>query len=321
MESLQEVLTGIKSAAIGGHVHPDGDCAGSCLAVYNYIRENFPQITVDLYLDPIPDEFRFLKHAEDIRTPDTNAQIYDVFLALDCGDAMRLGNAERYFHAAKKTVCVDHHKSNQAFAQENYIFPHASSTSELVYELMEESLISRAVAECIYLGIVHDTGVFQYSNTTSKTMNVAGRLMDKGVDHTRIIGDTFFAKSYVQTRILGIALEKSRLFLEGQCIVSVLFQKEMREAGAAIKDLDAIVSQMRAVKGVEAAVFIYENEDGTFKASLRSEDRVDVSGIAVKFGGGGHARAAGATMTGCAEEIQDQLLTEIRRQLEDENNV
>ena len=95
----------------------------------------------------------------------------------------------------------------------------------------------------------------------------------------------------------------------------------MKEVGADTKDLDAIVSQMRAVKGVEAAVFIYENEDGTFKASLRSEDRVDVSEIAVKFGGGGHAKAAGATMNGTAEEIQDQLLTEIRRQLEDENNV
>ena len=321
MESLQEVLTGAKSAAIGGHVHPDGDCAGSCLAVYNYIRENFPQMTVDLYLDPIPDEFRFLKHAEDIKTADADVPVYDVFLALDCGDAMRLGKAERYFHAAKKTVCVDHHKSNLSFAQENYIFPHASSTSELVYELMEESLISKAVAECIYLGIVHDTGVFQYSSTTSQTMQVAGRLMDKGIDHSRIIGDTFFAKSYVQTRILGVALAKSRLYFDGQCIVSILSQNEMKEVGADTKDLDAIVSQMRAVKGVEAAVFIYENEDGTFKASLRSEDRVDVSEIAVKFGGGGHAKAAGATMNGTAEEIQDQLLTEIRRQLEDENNV
>ena len=316
MEKLHEVLSGVKCAAVSGHVNPDGDCAGSCLASYNYIKENYPDIQIDVYLDPIPNIFKFLKSSDEIKAPGTEKKEYDLFLAQDCGDAARLGAAEHYFHEAKKTVCIDHHKSNGAFADINYISPEASSTSELIYDLIEDEKISKAVAECIYLGIVHDTGVFQYSCTSSKTMNIAGRLMDKGIDFTRIINDTFFEKTYEQTRIMAAALLKSQRFLDETCIFSFITREEMEEYHVLPKHLEGIVSQMRAVKGVDTAVFLYQNGENSYKVSMRSSNLVDVAEIAVGFGGGGHARAAGATMEGDARQIRDLILEKIRQQLE-----
>lgn len=316
MEKLHEVLSGVKCAAVSGHVNPDGDCAGSCLASYNYIKENYPDIQIDVYLDPIPNIFKFLKSSDEIKAPGTEKKEYDLFLAQDCGDAARLGAAEHYFHEAKKTVCIDHHKSNGAFADINYIYPEASSTSELIYDLIEDEKISKAVAECIYLGIVHDTGVFQYSCTSSKTMNIAGRLMDKGIDFTRIINDTFFEKTYEQTRIMAAALLKSQRFLDETCIFSFITREEMEEYHVLPKHLEGIVSQMRAVKGVDTAVFLYQNGKNSYKVSMRSSNLVDVAEIAVGFGGGGHARAAGATMEGDARQIRDLILEKIRQQLE-----
>lgn len=316
MEKLHEVLSGVKCVAVSGHVNPDGDCVGSCLATYNYIKENYPDIQIDVYLDPIPNIFKFLKSSDEIKAPGTEKKEYDLFLAQDCGDAARLGAAEHYFHEAKKTVCIDHHKSNGAFADINYIYPEASSTSELIYDLIEDEKISKAVAECIYLGIVHDTGVFQYSCTSSKTMNIAGRLMDKGIDFTRIINDTFFEKTYEQTRIMAAALLKSQRFLDETCIFSFITREEMEEYHVLPKHLEGIVSQMRAVKGVDTAVFLYQNGENSYKVSMRSSNLVDVAEIAVGFGGGGHARAAGATMEGDARQIRDLILEKIRQQLE-----
>lgn len=317
MIHLSEEMKGIRTVAIAGHIRPDGDCAGSCLAVYNYIEEQFPEVKVDLYLEPIPSVFSFLKGAEKIHTECTEDVIYDLFLALDCGDKDRLGDAAKYFDCAKKTICIDHHISNRGYAKVNYIVPEASSTSELVYGCMEEERISGKVAECIYLGIVHDTGVFQYSCTSPKTMEVAGKLMGKGIDFTKIIEDTFYKKTYQQNQILGLALTKSRLCLDGACITSYITREEMREHGIGPKDLDGVVSQLRVTDGVEAAVFLYETGEGEYKVSMRAAGDLDVSKIASVFGGGGHKKAAGCTLQGEPEAVTENIVSHIRTGLQE----
>ena len=211
---LEEQLYDVKRVAIAGHVKPDGDCVGSTLAVYNYIRKYHPEMEVELHLEPIPNIFKFLANADKIDSSYIEKEPYDLFIALDCGDEKRLGNA------AKRTFCVDHHISNQNFADANYIFPEASSTCELVYELIDEEKITKEIAECIYVGIVHDTGVFQYSCTSEKTMEAAGVLMGMGIDFPKIVDQTFFTKTYEQNRIMGLALVKSKLHLDGKCIGS-----------------------------------------------------------------------------------------------------
>ena len=316
MNNFDVYLADVNTVAIAGHVRPDGDCVGSCLATYNYIKTYFPHIKADLYLEPIPNIFKFLKRSEEIISEWPDDRKYDLFIAQDCGDTSRLGNAAKYFETAKHTICVDHHISNQSFAEHNYIFPNASSTCELIFELLPYERIDREIAECIYTGMVHDTGVFQYSCTSRKTMETAGRLMEKGINFSRIIDDTFFTKTYNQNRIMGLALTKSVLHLDGKCISSVITRKEMDAYDVLPKHLDGIVSQLRVTKDVEVAIFLYELEDGEFKVSTRSRERVNLSEIALKFGGGGHVRAAGFSMKGDSDEIVSTILAEIRSQLD-----
>ena len=314
-EKMNFFLTGKETVGIAGHVRPDGDCVGSTLAIYNYIKEYYPQIDVRLYLEPIPNVFKFLRYADEIRSDYTDEIVFDLFIVCDCGDEGRLGNAVKYYENAKNTLCIDHHVSNQEFAQHNYIFPDASSTCELVYGLLDPAHITKEIAECLYTGMVHDTGVFQYSCTSAKTMNIAGQLMELGIDYSEIVDATFYTKTYAQNQILGQALLDSRLYLDGRCIISVVTKEEMDEFGVLPKHLDGIVNQLRVTKGVVVAAFMYQNEDGSFKVSLRANGTFDVAALAMHFGGGGHVKAAGYTAFEDAETAKDILLEEIEKRL------
>lgn len=318
MNNLDEKLYHVKTVGISGHVRPDGDCVGSTLAVYNYIKTYYPNIEVDIYLESIPEVFLFLKNADKICNTSIEDKAYDLFFVLDCGDEDRLGENKKYFLSAKHTVCIDHHISNQAFADDNYIIPDASSTCELVFDMMDSTKITKEIAECIYTGMVHDTGVFQYSCTSAKTMNIAGQMMEKGIDYSKIVDDTFYKKTYHQNRILGQALLDSKLYLDGKCILTYLTQAQMQEFGCTPKQLDGIVNQLRITKGTDVAVFLYENENGTYKVSLRANGDFNVADIACSFGGGGHVKAAGCTMEGHIDDIICRLLEAIAKRIEKE---
>ncbi len=313
--NLNSILSGKKTVAISGHVKPDGDCVGSTLALYNYIKDNFKDIEVSLLLEEIPDIFYFLKNSDKIIHEAGKDKIYDLYFALDCGDARRLGPFADLFLKAKMTACIDHHKSNESFADENMIVPDASSTCELIYDLIDKDLISKDIAECLYTGMVTDTGVFQYSCTGQSTMEAAGFLMKKGIDSARIIEDVFYTKTFTQNLLLAEALLKAKTHFDGKVISSVLYNEDFDKYNSSSKDTEGIVSQLRYTKGVDVAVFIYQSGDDEFKVSLRSKEIVDVSTICHKFGGGGHVRAAGVTMTGKVKEILSLILSEIEKQL------
>lgn len=318
MLKLDEILRGVKRAGIAGHIRPDGDCTGSCLALYQYLCMYYPEVSTDVYLEEIPNSFHMLTGADEIRHELPEDTGYDVFFALDCGDTKRLGFAGTLFEQAKKTVCIDHHVSNLAFADVNQIVPEASSTSELIYDLLEKEKITKEIAEALYLGIVHDTGVFQYSCTKPSTMEAAAELLRKGIDGPKIIEKTFFEKTYAQNQVLGKALLESIRLMDGKIIFSYITKKSMNFFGVKAKDLEGIVSQLRVTSGVEVAIFLYELECGEFKVSLRSRESVDVSKVAQYFGGGGHVRAAGLTFRGTVHDAVNNIVGQIALQLEEE---
>ena len=314
---LSDILKGKKRIALSGHVRPDGDCVGSSMGLYLYLTEQFPEIEVDLYLEKIPASFSIISRTEEIRHTLSEETAYDLFICLDCGDEQRLGPFAPLLRQAAHTVCIDHHVSNDAFAELNYIRPEASSTSELVYTLLEDEKISKACAEALYMGIAHDTGVFQYSCTSPETMEAAAQLLRKGIDGSEIIEKTYFEKTYIQNQILGRALLESMLVLEKQVVVSVVSRKEMEFFEAVPSDLEGIVAQLRQTKGVEVAIFLHETDTREYKVSLRSKGKVNVSSIAQYFGGGGHVRAAGVTMKGSAHDVINNLLRQITLQLKE----
>ena len=314
MAKLDDVLKGKSSVAVSGHIRPDGDCIGSCLGVYNYIKNNYPSVDVDVYLQSFSDKFNFIRYSDEVKHEKTD-KIYDLFIMLDSSSLDRLGEFTDMFNNAKETICIDHHISNEKYAMENIVFPKASSTCEVLYGLMDEDRVDNHIAEALYMGIVHDSGAFKYSNTSAETMNIAGKLMEKGIPFTSIIDNTFYTKTYVQNQILGRALLESVLFFDEKCIFSVVTQREMDFYNISYKDLDGIVEQLRITKGVECAIFMYETGEMEFKVSMRSNEVVDVSAIATYFGGGGHIRAAGFNMKGTLYDVINNISEQLAKQL------
>lgn len=320
IDNLHELLTNAKTVGISGHIRPDGDCVGSCLAMYNYIVTYYPNVEAHVYLDPIPNTFKFLKNADKIQDIHTVSEdtVFDLYIALDCSEGSRLGDAFNFFENAKHTVCIDHHFSNNGFSEFSYIIPDDSSTCELVYNQIGKEKITKDIAECLYLGIIHDTGVFQYSCTTEATMAAAGFLMTKGIDYPKICTDTYFAKTMVQNRMLGKALLGCKTYLDGKVIAAVITAEDMAEFGAESKHLEGIVQQLRDTTGVEVAVFLYELADGDFKGSTRATGDVDLTVITGVYGGGGHKKAAGFSVdTDKPWDVIDNIVSMIEKQLKE----
>lgn len=315
MFDLSNVLKDANTIGITGHIRPDGDCVGSTMAMYMYLNKIFPEKSIDIFLEPIPDAYACINRLDEVRTDfSTDVESYDAFLVIDC-DSTRCGNAQVFFDNAKLKINVDHHISNPGCGDVNYIVPSASSASELVFDLIGEEGLDDDIALAIYLGMIHDCGVFQYSNTSSKTLENAAKLIKYNFDFSKIIEETFYQKTYLQNQLLAKAITGSKLILDGHAIYSVLSRETLDEFGAKSSDMDGIVNQLRNTKGVDCAIFMYELEAGGYKISMRSNEKVNVSAISKEFGGGGHVRAAGVTMEGTAEEIVSKLSALIEGQL------
>lgn len=319
MNKIDEVFAGVKTVAIAGHVNPDGDCIGSCMGMYLYLKEKFPQIKADVYIGDLRPVFGYIKDIEEVRNElDDASKEYDLVMLFDVSSKERIAVAEPLIAHAQKSVCVDHHITNGGLGDINHVVPEASSTCEVLYELLDEKYITLPVAEALYTGLVHDTGVFQYSNTSGKTMRIAANLLDKGVNSSAIIDKSFYAKTYVQNQILGRTLMESIMMCDDKCIVGIVTKKEMDFYNLTPKDLDGVVSHLRITDGVEVAMFIYETRPQEFKVSMRSNEYVDVSAICQNFGGGGHVKAAGCTLNGTAYDVINNISFYIEQALKAE---
>lgn len=317
---IEELAKDAGSIGICGHIRPDGDCVGSSMALYLYLKKIYPEKTIQVFLEKPSFVFRCIKDFDEIRWDfKTEIEQFDLFIALDTVKE-RTGEAEALFDNAVKTVNIDHHISNAGTAQLNIIDPEASSTSEMVYEVLEEKNIDCEIAKALYIGIAHDTGVFRYSNTAPKTLQIVSKLIGYGFDFSAMIENTFYEKTYRQNLLLGRALIESIVILNGKCIVSGIEQRTLDFYQADSKDLEGIVSQLNQTADVECAVFFYQTGVLQYKVSLRSKGKVNVSDIAVFFGGGGHVRAAGCTINGNFYDVINNISKLVDKQLKNTGN-
>lgn len=306
-------IKGAKTIAISGHVRPDGDCVGSVMGLYLYLQKEMPEAQIDVYLDKPADIFNCISQIADIKSGFNSNQAYDVFVVLDTVPD-RLGDAEPIYERARKKINIDHHISNTGYGDVSVVEPKRSSTAELLYELLNPEMIDAEIAKALYIGIIHDTGVLRYSNTSPRTLQIAAELVKTGFDFSQIIEETFFEKTYLQTQIMGRAVLESIRIMDDRCIVSVVSRRMMEFYQVTSKDLDGIVNQLQSVKGVDCAIFMYETGTLEYKVSMRSNGKVDVAAVAMKFGGGGHMRAAGCTMNGTYRDNINNLCKEIAEQ-------
>ncbi len=313
MKIISEVKDA-KTIAIGGHVRPDGDCVCSVMALYRYLQKELPETQIDVYLEKPAAVFDCIQDIDKICSDFQTDQVYDVFFALDSNDE-RLGDALSIYQKAGRRINIDHHISNTGCGDLNIIEPQRSSTAELLYDLMDPEKVDEEIAKAVYLGIAHDTGVFRYSNTSPHTMEIAADLLRFGFDFSALLEHTFYEKTYVQTQIMGRAVLESVRFMNDRCIVSMVSRRMMDFYQVNTKDLDGIVNQLQVVSGVDCAIFMYEIGTLQYKVSMRSNGKVNVADVAVKFGGGGHVRAAGCTMNGTYHDNINNLSREIAGQM------
>ena len=317
---FHEMIDQASDICVLGHIGPDGDCLGSTLAVRNYIAERCrrqgAKKKVQVYLEAFSSKFDYLPGASGICS-DTKAKgRYDLAIICDCADAKRLGPFAHFMETAKHTFCLDHHVTNDGFANVCVIRPDASSTCEVLFDLLDHAFLTRETAECIYTGIIHDTGVFRYSSTSAHTMEIAGACMKFGFDFGAIIDDSFFSMSYPQKLALGRVLSEMRSYLDGRLVTSFIDRKTMNFYGVTGKEMDGIIDQMGTTRGALCALFQYETLGHQFKISMRSNsDALNVAAIAQKFGGGGHVKAAGCFMGMDPEENIKRITAEVEKQI------
>lgn len=310
---IMECILTADSIALSGHLNPDGDAIGACLALGGALEKAGKRVTV--ILESYGDKYHLIPNGHLVCQAE-NAEIPTLFIALDCGDEERLGDAAEIFRRAEKKINIDHHESNTYFGELNYVAADASSTSEIVFKLLKDRLpITAAEAAGLYAGLIYDTGGFRHSSTSPETMRIAGELMEYGIPFTEIYNRFFDARSFTELKLMGRALDNAELLFGGEVVCSSITTAEIEELGGSSKELDAVINYLKGVLGANIACFFYEKTKTDVKGSFRGNDGYDVCALAQKFGGGGHIKAAGCTLSAPIAEAKAMVLREVEKML------
>ena len=295
------------------HENPDGDALGSLLAATLALRELGKDTVMFLnWPAPLPGEYRFMDLG-DLRRDLPSDLERRVLLAVDCADESRLGDDPAFLRRASLVVDVDHHHDNSRFGDVNLVVPDASSTAEVLRDVFRELdvRLTPEIAEALYIGLVTDTGRFQYANTTPKALRLAAELVEGGADVHKVFQGVYESVQFTKLKLLARALDRARIFDGGRVVVSWLRRDDFAEVGAEEPYSEGIIDFLRAVEGAELAGLIREpprDEGPTRRVSLRASiDDIDVSAIARSFGGGGHRQAAGFSTDATVEEITELI--------------
>lgn len=309
---IYKILSENTEIALGCHVNPDGDAIGSTLglALCLSLMGKKPIVLIEDYSE----KYSFIKGGEFIFKGNYDELSPELFISLDCGSSDRLGAAEAVFKRAKETIAVDHHVSNTQFANYNIVYLDSSSTCEVVYEIIKNfCVVNKNIAEALYTGIITDTSGFKHKSTSPRTLEVAAQLIRFDIDFSEIQTKVLYSHTKEETEVFLKAVERYKM--EDKICYSYLSKEEiLNECKADYKDLDGIVEYLLNFEGVEVSIFVYEKPDGSKKISMRSK-KADVSKIAVKYNGGGHKLAAGATMNTSVEEAIQTIINEIKNEL------
>ena len=319
IDDLKAVAAAIRSHdrfLVVTHENPDGDALGSMLGMFFGLRALRKDVVA--YLSgtaPLPAEYTFLD-LDDVRRELPEDLGERVLLAVDCANERRIGPEPTGTERAKLVIDVDHHHDNSKFGAINLIVDDASSTAEIVRDVLGELdvALTPEIAAALYVGLVTDTGRFQYSNTTPKSLRLAAELVEAGADVHGIFRHVYETVQFAKLKLLARALERAQLFEGGRLVVSFLLKDDFGDVGAEEPYSEGLIDSLRAVEGSEMVALIREpprNEGPSRRISLRSShDEVDVSAIARKAGGGGHRQAAGFSSERPIGEIIDFIRRE-----------
>jgi phosphoesterase RecJ-like protein len=300
--------------ALMSHMRPDGDAIGSQLAL-GLSLEAMGKTVHYWNVDGLPESLAFLPGSEKISLPPEEAPEIDVAIALDTATRVRLGDANLSAAAkAKVWLNIDHHLSNPLYGDVNYVDATSPATGQIVYEILQQlnMPLPDGTRDAIYVAVSTDTGSFQYDSTTAKTYRMAADLLDRGLQVGEINAKTYDSHPYRRIELLRALLNTLELASCGKVAHWEMLDQVRVDLALQPDDSEGLIDMIRAIRGVQVAVFFEELPGGKIRVSMRSKDRrVNVCDIATRFGGGGHALAAGIRMAGPMAEAKKLVLAAI----------
>lgn len=315
LDEIFKEINKAESIVILTHESPDGDAIGSSLAL-KIALENIGK-KPDVIIPEYAEIFKFLPGTKDIKET-SEVKNYDLAISVDCATLKRLEKNE-FFENAKRTIVIDHHGSNNMYGDFNYVNPVSPACCEILAGIFNyyNINITKEIGTCLLTGIITDTGGFKYPATTAETFEFTAELLRKGVNVSDIYKRVLQTVSRAHFELAKRVMDRMEILENGKVTFSYIDKKDEEEVGAKPGDHEGLVEIGRDIDGVEVAIFIRQKEDGSneYKVSLRSSEYVNVSDVSLMFGGGGHPRAAGATIPGTVEEVKEKLLKEIKKVL------
>ena len=300
---------------IACHVNPDGDALGSLMAAYLGLRRlgKKAHASWGATSAKTPYSYGFLR-VDEVLTEPSALPPTDTFLVLDCGAADRLGELEARASDSRCTINVDHHPGNDLFGTLNLVVPAASSSAELVMRLLQDCGVEldRAIATCLWTGVVTDTGRFQYSNTTPETLRLAAELLELGVPAPDLASEIWGSLPFGYLRLLGVVLSRAELVADAGMVYSWVGLEDLQSTGTTLDEAEGLIDVLRSTRDAEIAAIFKEQDDGTYRVSLRSKGPRSVGDIARARGGGGHELAAGFTAD-CVEATVEGIRLDLTR--------
>ncbi|MBP2654905.1 MAG: phosphoesterase RecJ domain protein [Firmicutes bacterium] len=313
LEGVGKLLTQARRLVITGHIHADGDCLGSMLALYALLSSSGKEVEM-LLDDDVPQVYDFLPGIVNIRRPGREVIEADLLVVLDASDAERITGVKEVVKA--KIINIDHHVSNTKFADYWYIDSSAAATGEIIFRLLRQmnAVITQDIAVNLYTAIVTDCGFFRYANTTALTLRFASELVDIGVK-PHIISECLDTKPLSSIITLLKVMETLELFNNGQIATITIAPEVVQDGGG---DTDGLINYPRNISGVEIAIMFRRVDVKITRVSFRSR-KTDVSRLALDFGGGGHARAAGCTVEGEFNNTKEKVLAAAKKLLTEQS--
>lgn len=318
MKKAIEAINKGKRFLISAHVNLEGDSIGSQLAMKGLLKA-MGKTAFIIDSDPVPAHYKFLPKANEISNKIDKKADFDTAIVLDCPTLKRTGKVAELISRDKVIINIDHHVSNERFGDVNWVDPNASSAGELVFKLFKKTgeRLTKEAALNLYIAILTDTGSFNYDNTSSLTHEIAGELLDYGLEPAVVSENVYERRSIEDIKLLGLVLSTIKVNDTGEVAYLELTNDVLKKTGADVAKSEGFVNYARSIDKVKVAVLFREEEkeEARIHVSLRAKGTVDVNRIASYFGGGGHVRASGCIVEGSLAAVEKKVLAKIEEML------
>ena len=313
IDNIKEEIQKSEDIVILTHENPDGDAVGSALAMYLTLKKLNKQ--VDVIIPEYSNVFSFLPGADQIKK-EGKEEAYDLAIAVDATGIGRLNGFAKYFEDAKVKIQIDHHQVNEMFGDYNFVNPASPACAQNLIFIIEQLgvEIDKEIGTCLLTGIITDTGGFKYEGVSAETFEFTSWLLAKGVNVSDVYKKVLQMKTRANYELRKLIMDRMEFLCDNKITFTYITLEDKKKVNAMPGDDEGLVEIGRDIEGVEVSILLREKENG-YKASLRSNNYMNVSDICVTFNGGGHIRAAGCDIQGTLEQAKERILDEVKKHI------